>query len=38
MNTMRAEAIAWLDKHEWDLGITLTFKVDVTEQRADKAI
>ena len=35
---MRAEAIAWLDKHEWDLGITLTFKVDVTEQRADKAI
>ena len=20
---MRAEAVAWLDEHEWDLGITL---------------
>ena len=38
MNTMRAEAIDWLDKHEWDLGITLTFKHDVSEQKADRAI
>ena len=35
---MRAEAIDWLDKHIWDLGITLTFKYEVTEQRADRAI
>ena len=35
---MRAEAVAWLDEHEWDLGITLTFKDNVTEQKADKAI
>ena len=38
MNMMRAEAVAWLDEHEWDLGITLTFKDNVTEQKADKAI
>ena len=35
---MRAEAIDWLDKHIWDLGITLTFKDNVNEQRADRAI
>ena len=34
---MRAEAIEWLDKHVWDLGITLTFKYDVSEHKADRA-
>ena len=38
MNMMRAKAIDWLDENVWDLGITLTFKHDVSELRADKAI
>jgi len=38
MNMMRAEAIDWLDKHVWDLGITLTFKDDVTGQRTEEAL
>tara|TARA_B100000959_G_C14747587_1_gene527798 strand:- start:491 stop:667 length:177 start_codon:yes stop_codon:yes gene_type:complete len=31
MNTMRAETIYWLDKHEWGLGLGLTLKAPIRQ-------
>ena len=38
MTKMRADSIDWLGKHEWDFGITSTFKNDVTGNNFDKRI